>query len=55
MVLKRLRSGWVGGGGFCGGGDGGFFFFFAAMVLVWRGLWVTDPGFVCVMGFGSPI
>ena len=32
-----------------------FFFFFATGVLVWRGLWVTDPRFMCVMGFGSPI
>ena len=42
-------------------GDGGFFFiffffffffffllWFVVVVLVWRGSWVTDPGFVCV-------
>ena len=44
------------GGGFCGGSDGGFvvgfLLWFMVVVLVRRGAWVTNLGFVCVMGFG---
>ena len=46
------------GGGFCGGSDGGFMVGFLLWLWYWfwfsvgRGSWVTNLGFMCVMGFG---